>query len=217
MLFELPDILLSTTALVNVGVLWFVYQRDRENPANLFFSFFIAFIAFWALIILLFRLTSSISTALYLMKLSYVSALLLAFFFYKFSYLFPEKEEVGFIWEALPAMLAAFVAGYVLVPGTLALQILQHSWGKEVLLDPLGYALFAIPFLFFFLWGQIRLFIKSVRASGETRVRLAIIAITVTVVGFLACTTTWCFHRRFSKILGTSGAVLSSPLCSRSL
>ncbi len=61
--------------------MWFVYERDRRNPINKLFALFVLFIALWALAILLFRVVDSVGAALALIQVSYLAALLLAFFF----------------------------------------------------------------------------------------------------------------------------------------
>ena len=88
-MLDVPDILLSVASAANLVVVWFVYERDRHNPVNQLFSLFVFFIAVWGLIILLFRSVDNAAAALVLIKLSYVSALLLAFCFYRFALIFP--------------------------------------------------------------------------------------------------------------------------------
>ncbi|HTR19014.1 MAG TPA: ATP-binding protein [Candidatus Paceibacterota bacterium] len=183
MLFQIPDILLAVTAITNTGLIWFVYQRDRDKPVNKLFALFVVFITFWALIILLFRQVDSVPIALYLLKLSYIAALLLAFFFYRFSFLFPKPTPVHRLHTLITTTFVSAVSIYILFPGVLTENVVFHSWGKEVVLEPFAYWLFAASFLFFFLFGQARLLLKIPQASGVERVQLLIIASTVVVAG----------------------------------
>lgn len=183
MLFQIPDILLSITAITNLGLLWFVYQRDREKSVNTLFALFVAFISFWALVILLFRQVSDVFIALYLLKLSYVAALLLAYFFYRFSLLFPKPRPVSRLHlYAINALLAS-VGIYILIPGVLTESVIFHDWGKEVILQPFAYWIFAILFLLFFVGGQVRLLHRIRFSEGIERIQLIIIACTVIVIG----------------------------------
>ncbi len=183
MLLQIPDILLSVTAVTNLGLMWFVYRRDRDKTVNRIFALFVAFITFWAIVILLFRLVDSAAVALYLMKLSYISALFLALFFYQFSYLFPDSKGMSRAHRAIAIASVSALSLYILLPHSLTLHIVSHEWGKEVLLEPFGYLLFAAAFLYLFLSGQIRLLLKVRGSSGSTRTQLWIISTTVIAVG----------------------------------
>src|SRR4051812_37030069 len=101
MIFQLPDLLLCVTSVANIGLLWFVYQKERHTLTNRHFALFIAFTSFWGLIILLFRLVDSDAVALYLMKLSYVSAILLSYFFYQFSLTFLKEVTISHLHKIL--------------------------------------------------------------------------------------------------------------------
>lgn len=183
MVFHLQDLLLCITSIANVGLLWFVYGREKHTSANTHFSLFIAFTSFWGLIILLFRLVDSESIALYLMKLSYVSALLLAYFFYQFSLNFIREIQISHLHKILIQTLVAGVGIFLLVPNVLTLGIVYHDWGKEVLLEPYAYWIFTAVFVFFFLTGLIRLFWKIPFLKGVERLQLEIISITILIGG----------------------------------
>lgn len=171
------------TAIVNTGLTWFIYNRNRASNSNRIFAFFVAFIAFWALIILLFRLTASQSLALVLMNLSYVSALLLAYFYYRFSNLFPREEVEDRTRLRAIQVVTALVAGVILFPGMLTTDVVFHEWGKEVILRPFAYYIFAFSFIFYFVGGTLRLFIKIPRHSGIERLQLWIVSVTVITAG----------------------------------
>jgi signal transduction histidine kinase len=183
MFFQIPDVLLMVTAVVNVGLTWFIYNRNTATTANKIFSAFVAFIAFWAIDILLFRLISGDTASYYLMKLSYISALLLAYFYYRFSFLFPHEEKLGSVHYSLVTGFTAVLAVYLLVPGVLTTGIVVHDWGKEIVLEPVTYWIFAGTFATFFLGGTLRLFLKIPGAVGKERVQLSIISGSVIAAG----------------------------------
>src|SRR5713226_8138526 len=182
-MLDVPNILLGITAAVNVGLTWFVYERDRDNPINRLFALFVLFIAFWAFVVLLFRIVDDVSVALFLIKLDYVSALFFAFFFYHFAILFPHSEPPSFTHRVGTVVVAGFVAIVLILPGVLARGIVFHPWGKEVTLEPFAWCLFAIVFLFFFLGGQVRLLLKIQNAQGTERTQIVIIAAAVIAAG----------------------------------
>src|SRR5438132_226455 len=119
-MLDLPNILLGITSAMNLGVMWFVYERDRDNPINKLFALFVLFIALWALAILLFRIVDDVALALLLIKFSYVSALLLAFCFYHFALLFPHSASPLIAHRLGTGLVAATVATILLIPGVLA-------------------------------------------------------------------------------------------------
>jgi signal transduction histidine kinase len=182
-MLDIPNILLSITTVVNAGLIWFVYERDKKNPINRLFAFFVMFIAIWALFILEFRLASDEMVALYFMKAAYVSALLLAVFFYYFSFLFPDKRQPSKMhaWLVILATTASVV--YFVFPGTLVLDVTYNIWGKGVTLNSTGYTIFATLFILFFIGGQLRLLLKIPSVEGAQRRQLLTIATSVIATG----------------------------------
>ena len=182
-MLDVPDILLSVASAANLVVVWFVYERDRHNPVNQLFSLFVFFIAVWGLIILLFRSVDNAAAALVLIKLSYVSALLLAFCFYRFALIFPNPVPMSAAHRLGTYVVVIVVSIVLLIPGLLATAISFEPWGKEVALEPVGWGVFAIVFLFFFVGGQLRLLLKVPFAKGAERTQLIVIVATVIIVG----------------------------------
>lgn len=180
---DIPNVLLGVTSAANLVVMWFVYERGPRNPVNRLFALFVFFIAAWALAILCFRTVTDTAAALLLIKLSYVSALLLAFCFYRFALLFPRIAPISAARRLSEYLVVAAVTAALLVPGVLAEGIRVYSWGKEVALEPAAWSVFAVVFLFFFVSGQVRLLRNVPLARGVERTQLIIIAWTVAVIG----------------------------------
>lgn len=180
---DLPNVLLAVTAAVNAGLIAFIYTRNRASVVNVLFALFVFFLAAWAVSILGFRLTSSDSLALVLLKLSYISALLIALCFYGFSVAFPDGERFLGGHVRVLVLGAAVLAVAILLPSFLTKEVVHHPWGREVTLGVPGYVLFAATFLFLFLGGQIRLWLKYVAADGLLRTQLLTIAASVTAIG----------------------------------
>jgi signal transduction histidine kinase len=183
MSLDIPDILLGVTSAANLIVVWFVYERDRRNPVNQLFALFACFIALWGLAILLFRVVESGAADLVLIRLSYISALILALCFYRFALIFLTSAPIGRTHQIVSDAIVIAVSIALLIPGFIAQSILIQPWGKAVILDPIGWSLFAAVFLFFFVGGQIRLLLKVPLAKGAERTQLVVVAATVIVVG----------------------------------
>jgi signal transduction histidine kinase len=180
---DIPNVLLGLTAAANLVVVWFVYSRDQTEPTNRLFALFTFFIALWALVILLFRSVDNPEVALTLIKLSYVAALILALCFYHFSVIFPIPVRIGAAHRLATYGIAVGVTVLLLLPGALAEAIVFEPWGKQVILEPIGWSIFAAAFLFFFVGGQVGLLLKIPSTAGTVRTQLIVVASTVIIVG----------------------------------
>jgi signal transduction histidine kinase len=183
MLLDIPDILLGVTSAANLIVVWFVYERDRHNPVNRLFALFACFIALWGLAILLFRIVESGAADLVLIRLSYISALILALCFYRFALMFPTSASIGRTHRIVSDAIVIAVSIALLIPGFIAQAIVVQPWGKQVILNPIGWSVFAAVFLFFFVGGQALLVLKVPPTKGAERTQLLVIATSVIVVG----------------------------------
>ncbi len=99
------------------------------------------------------------------------------------SLLFPHQQPLSAVHRFGIGALTAVVAVALLLPGVLARGIVFHPRGKEVVLAPFAWGLFAVVFLFFFFGGQIRLLLKIPGAQGTERTQLAAIVGSVIVAG----------------------------------
>ncbi len=180
---DVPNVLLAVTCTPNLIVVWFVYERDRNNRTNQLFSLFTLFVALWALIILLFRSTDNPIAALILIKFSYISALVLAFCFYQFSLIFPKPAQISPIHRVATYATTIFVSLGLLSRSVIVQAIVLEPWGKQVILEPIGWTVFSATFLFFFIGAQIRLLRKIPLAEGAERMQLIVVAATVIIVG----------------------------------
>jgi signal transduction histidine kinase len=180
---DIPNVLLGLTAAANLVVVWFVYNRDRTESTNRLFALFTFFIALWALVILFFRVVDNPGIALLLIKLSYIAALILGLCFYHFSIIFPTRVRTSVAHRLATYGTAAGVTLLLLLPGALAEAIVLEPWGKQVILGPIGWSIFAAAFLFFFVGGQVRLLLKIPSATGKVRTQLIVVTSTVIIVG----------------------------------
>src|SRR6266852_1155232 len=92
-MLDLHTTLLATTAVINFGVTAFIYSENRSSRINVSFALFTLFLSAWSLSILGFLTVSSDAAAIWFLKLSYVSAALIAGCYYYFSLVFPEDQR----------------------------------------------------------------------------------------------------------------------------
>ncbi|KKW24682.1 MAG: PAS/PAC sensor signal transduction histidine kinase [Candidatus Kaiserbacteria bacterium GW2011_GWB1_52_6] len=185
-MFGLPNILLSITALCNVGMTLFIRSRNRENKINFYFSMFSICLALWAIILIMYAVIPDTSIAIYLMKGSYIAALCIGISFYFFSFLFPDKYEIPHFQQFLvyvPSVI--FVLLIVSIPQFLTRGIVEHSWGRETILSWPEYIYFTLLFSYLFVGGLVRIWINYFKATGALKMQLLAIGGSVTVAGFL--------------------------------
>ena len=186
-MLDFPTIFLFITALANVGLAFYVYWRNPRDAVNTSFTLLVLFLTFWALSIIQFRLVDVSGTALYFMKLSYVSAIMLAASFYYFSIVFPENIRPTVWHRNVTITLAAVMSCLLLLPQFLTKGIIYYSGGKGVLLGTTDYILFATVFILFFVGGHVRLWWKFFhsRASEPKHFQLLFVAAGGTVSGVI--------------------------------
>ena len=186
-MLDFPTIFLFITALANVGLAFYVYWRNPRDAVNTSFTLLVLFLTFWALSIIQFRLVDVSGAALYFMKLSYVSAIMLAASFYYFSIVFPENIRPTVWHRNVTITLAAVMSCLLLLPQFLTKGIIYYSGGKGVLLGTTDYILFATVFILFFVGGHVRLWWKFFhsRASEPKHFQLLFVAAGGTVSGVI--------------------------------
>ncbi len=185
-MLDLPNILLSVTALSTTGLSIFVSSRARESKINFYFALFSVFLAFWAIVLIVYSLVDNDAVAIYFMKASYIAALFIGVSFYFFSLLFPDSKEITTREKLLvyiPTVI--FAALLLLIPQFLTKSIVHHSWGKETILSWPEYLYFAVLFIYLFVGGLIRIWCKSFTAAGAVRWQLLAIAGSVSTAGAL--------------------------------
>ncbi len=87
-------LLLSLSALANIGLGWFVYRRPRHSPINISFGVFALNIALWTLAVLMGILAKSEAGAFFWIRLSFALAAFIPATFYLFTCVFPEGQSV---------------------------------------------------------------------------------------------------------------------------
>jgi len=185
-MLDLPNIFLSITAVCNIGLAIFINRRNRKSPTGFFFALFTIFLAFWAIALIGYSIVDDHFVALYLMKASYVSALIIGVGFYFFSIVYPNEKEPSKLHQfVITALLLAFIIPLFFFSTFFTKFIVEHPWGKETILGLPEYCLFVGLFSFLFVGGLIRTWVKVLRSVGIIRIRLLFVALSVTFAGLL--------------------------------
>lgn len=185
-MFDAPNILLSTTALVNAALVVFIYSRNRRSLINITFSLFALFLSFWALSIIQFRIIESDIFALYSMKFAYISAIALATSYYFFALAFPNQKKSSPIhtWGVITFSVVA--CALILLPGFLTKEVVYHEWGKSVILGDYEFLLFSTYFTLLFGGGLLRGWFRYFRETRkQEKIQLLLISLSVSGAGIL--------------------------------
>jgi len=175
-------LILSSIANLTLGGI--VYFRREKTETNLSYGLTVIFVSAWSLGLVAFDLTSNLGTALNWAKFYYVAAALIATSFFYFSLVFGEKQEKKkqkSKWHytskkiiiSLPSIIFIFILFF---SDTFTKEIIEHIWGKEIILGP-AYYFYALYFVTFMVWAFINLFRKYKSTGGVVKMQLRYILI----------------------------------------
>ncbi len=165
-------LLMVMTALLNF-VLSIVILLNRNAAASFWFGIFNLFLGAWTLTIIGYRLSTDPFAAQMWMRAAYVSAIFIALPFWYFARQFPKPKPLHWSrewmhWGVAGAFSVAILATGAIVHGVTVLP----SGVKDVIQNPVGWFLYAVLFLFYFLSAHLILFLKYVRSQGLSRTHL---------------------------------------------
>jgi signal transduction histidine kinase len=163
-------ILLSVSALANIGLGWLVYRRHRRSPINISFGVFVLNIALWTLAVLMGILAKSAAGAFLGIRLSFALAAFIPATFYLFACVFPEGRSI----KKLPNFI------FLISSTAMAVLIFHPTHLKAVTLGPgipiteYGplFSLFVIYFLALMAISLIKLGRKLRVCSGIKRLQI---------------------------------------------
>lgn len=188
-LLHIDNLSLIINAFINFGLAIFIYSQNRRNPVNISFSFFNLFLTAWSLSILLYSNVNDLHAALYFMKLSYASAILIGVSYYYFSGVFPrqsaEESSEAPPYFNLVLLFALLLIGFTFLPTYLTKSIVLHDWGRETMLGIYEYLAFALFFTLSFIGGLIRSWTKYRVARGQSKAQLLYVVLSVSIAGAL--------------------------------
>jgi|SRR5579863_3208683 len=184
-MLDLETALLVITAMLNAGLIFLVLRGNSRGAVNRSFAVFVFCLCIWAVIHIGFRVVQNDQMAEFLLKLSYVCALVIGLSFYYFSIAFPEENHQKITHAEALIITTIALSAALMFPGFLTDGLSHEPFGREAHLRMSGYLIFAALFLFLFISGQVRLWLKIPHATGRVRSQLLAIAGSVTGIGLL--------------------------------
>jgi signal transduction histidine kinase len=160
------------TVLANLFLGILVFVKNPGRPQNKMFAFLTASIVGWIGTLYLYYAISNPVMVLFLGRLNFAVALFIAFFFYRFVYVFPKQDL------KLPSWLIRFVAIFVIIIGILTFftpyidkQEIIKGAARENIFGDLA-ILYVINVLFNILLGIALLVAKLRRSTGVEKLQL---------------------------------------------
>ena len=183
-MFIFENILLSIIAVCNIGLAIFINSRSKKDQIGFLFSLFVVFMAYWAIVLVAYSLVTDDLLAIYLMKSSYVSALIIGISFYYFASIYPNERSLSRTHQTLVvAPVFLFVICLLLFPTFFTKEIVLHEWGKETVLGLPEYLIFVAIFIGLFCGGLAKIWLKFLKSSALERAQLFLISTSVTIAG----------------------------------
>lgn len=168
----------------------FILLRNLKDKANVFFAMFALSVGLWSLGLAGFIFSDSSRIALWWAREYYTAAALIAIAFLCFTLSFTKKIQKishlkAYIW-LLPVF---FIFTIILFDTKLLMSgIIYHYWGKEVVLNPIGYSLYSFYFIIYVLAGFIVLVKSWVKTTGVERLYLRYITTGLVIAFSLGAT-----------------------------
>ena len=169
---DIRIIILAIPIVLNLSLGLFVYYQNKKNRINVYYGVFCIFTAIWPSTLLFFMSTNSPEYALWWMKASYVAAAGIASSLFYFSLTLPSGKKIKKIYSILIVVSFVFISALLLIPNFLTKKVVEHSWGKEVLLGSLEHAIFTIFFVAVYYSALIVILKKRKKCKGAVRARL---------------------------------------------
>lgn len=186
MILSFQNIGLILASIINLTLGGIVYFRHKKTGANLSYGLTVIFISAWALGLVAFDLTNNLNIALNWAKFYYMSAALIAGSFFYFSIVFGEQQKVNKIaskdkWHNISKKILIFLPSVIFIftlflSNSFSKGIVEHSWGKEVILGR-AYYFYSFYFIVFMVWAFVNLFRKYLFMTGTIKMQLRYILI----------------------------------------
>mgnify|MGYP001117967880 CR=1 FL=1 len=166
--------LLLLVGVLNLSVALIVLSRNARKALNIIFAIFGVAVALWTLGIAAFLYTDNANVALEWARLYYIAPLIIVATSVPFADVFPSGGRVKPL--KLYLSLAGFIALTALITTTDFLfdGITYHSWGKEVILNKVPYALYSLYLAAAFLATLIPLYWRAKKERGMYRAQASV-------------------------------------------
>lgn len=134
---------LIALAFANFAIGGLVLARDYRKLSNRAFAGFAAAIGLWSAGIAGFLFVNNADAAIGWARLYYVAPILIAVFGFYFAYSFPDRTKVtSTLRYPLFTIAGGLLAILAFLPELFAIELVNHEWGKEVILNRLSYYIY---------------------------------------------------------------------------
>ncbi len=183
---DLPNILISFIALINLFLGIIVYWKREKNYPALWFSFLAYSLVTWCISIIGYRMADNVEQATILAKLVYGSALLIPTTFFYFTNIFPHDYRPRKFIKIFTIISLLLFLAITLFTSYVVEDVEILAGGEKVVHFSLGYLFFIFFFIGYFI-AAFGLLIRSYRIStGIVKAQIYYVlfgALLATIVG----------------------------------
>ncbi|MBI3609952.1 MAG: GAF domain-containing protein [Nitrospirae bacterium] len=167
------NLVLLIVALLNFVLAVFIYQRGRLKITHVTFCLTVLCVALWSLGLAFFRITPSLPWAKFWSQIYYIAAALIASNFCYFSLVFPCQITTLTLFRKILIYLFPAVSTLLFPISDFLIQsVVEHPWGKEVVLSRSDHVLYSIWFVFIMGWAFVHLYQKYRLSEGTQRMQI---------------------------------------------
>lgn len=169
---DIKNIILFLVTALNFSLALVIYLKNPKSSINISFGSVILCAGVWSLGIALFRYADDISAALFWVRIYYIAASFIAFFFLMFSIVFPYKSLVlTKVKTILLLCPLAIIITIIFLPDIMIGKIAINPPVNEVTLQS-SYAVYTMYFLTYMAIGFFYLISKYASSQGIHKIQL---------------------------------------------
>jgi len=177
-------------AVANLLAGIYVWSINRKNKINIYFSLAMVGVAFWGASEGFMFIAKTVDLVALFGKLTYAFGIFIALNFLLFSFYFPfQARRLNKVIILTPIIIFLVTIIFVFIPGLLIKQgVLANTIvaNNDLLLNPIGFWLYMISFMFLFGWSFCNLIKKYFGSDGFIRQQLKYIISTSSIFFILA-------------------------------
>ena len=187
---DLKNIVLIIVSLINLFLGFVILVQRPVKKSNIVFSLMVFNVVLWAAIILLYRYTAQLGSALFLVRLFYALAIFIPLLFLFFTFIFPRQKK---LWRKTAIFIICLppIIIFLLTLFTNAIiSGLQPVAGAEsLIIFSRWFFVYALTSSFYFIWTLLNLFLDIFKTKGIIRIQLKYIFIGLLAASVIALAT----------------------------
>ena len=182
----IKEIILTIATILNLGLGFFIYFKNRKNKINISYAFLSLGLAGWALTNAIFQINPSLEKALFWARLSDISAILLVSSLFYFSLVFPEDILVSQKYRYYLLYSLTILVTLISLPNFdfVRKEVVFRDHIQKQIITGNGFYIFAFYILLFLIWTIINLKEKYKISKGIVKFQLQYVFIGI-VTGIL--------------------------------